>query len=90
MSAEVDFHERNAELSDAIDARIKQSYEDDNTDTYVIRSVVITEYFQEGNDYPTLSHVSFGRDGSGLNKWEAMGLVKATLLVMEHDYTHDE
>lgn len=89
MSVEVDFEERNSELADAIDTRIKQVYEDEES-TYVTRSVVITEYFREGQDYPTLAWVSFGRDGHGLNRTEVMGLVRATSLLMEHAYTHDE
>lgn len=61
-----------------------------DTDGCVItRHVVILEMYLPGQEHTSIAHMSRGAGGDGLLKWEAMGLTRAALLQMEHDYTHD-
>ena len=56
----------------------------------ITRHVVILEMYLPGQEHSSIAHMSRGADGNGLLKWEAMGLTRAALIQMEHEYTHDE
>ena len=84
------FKRENLVVANAIDDRIREAFEGENGTNYMVRSVVIIEYFSGDREFPSVAYLSFGRDGDGINRWEVMGLVKAAQLMMEYDYTHDE